>query len=255
MSLLRELDNNGIAVSDLYDPDIVLDVKKRELQEEWLDTHSLTDIANIIDDKIETIKRNYVDCEYGEAVQAGDSIDELINSLIKNPEVGLPLYGPLINTVFRGARLKKFYLKSAPSGLGKSRTLLADAATIACNEIYDLDLGTWIKTNEGQPTLLINTELELSEVQTMLLAFLSGVNEEHILNGYYEGDEFSRVSKAAKVIKESPLYIEVIPDFSLKDIENIIKRNIRLNHTQYVFNEGLCNTFPAHHRGIYTFNK
>ena len=50
MSLLRELDNNGIAVSDLYDPDIVLDVKKRELQEEWLDTHSLTDIANIIDD-------------------------------------------------------------------------------------------------------------------------------------------------------------------------------------------------------------
>ena len=82
MSLLRELDNNGIAVSDLYDPDIVLDVKKRELQEEWLDTHSLTDIANIIDDKIETIKRNYVDCEYGEAVQAGDSIDEFINSLI-----------------------------------------------------------------------------------------------------------------------------------------------------------------------------
>ena len=235
MSLLRELDNNGIAVSDLYDPDIVLDVKKRELQEEWLDTHSLTDIANIIDDKIETIKRNYVDCEYGEAVQAGDSIDELINSLIKNPEVGLPLYGPLINTVFRGARLKKFYLKSAPSGLGKSRTLLADAATIACNEIYDLDLGTWIKTNEGQPTLLINTELELSEVQTMLLAFLSGVNEEHILNGYYEGDEFSRVSKAAKIIKESPLYIEVIPDFSLKDIENTIKRNIKEHGIQYVF--------------------
>ena len=69
----------------------------------------------------------------------------------------------------------------------------------------------------------------------MLLAFLSGVNEEHILNGYYEGDEFSRVSKAAKIIKESPLYIEVIPDFSLKDIENTIKRNIKEHGIQYVF--------------------
>lgn len=235
MSLLRALDQNGIAVNDLYDPDIVLDVKKRELQEEWLDSHNLVDIANIINDKIESIRRSYVDCEYGEATQAGEYIDELIDSLMKNPEVGLPLYGPLINTVFRGARLKKFYLKSAPSGLGKSRTLLADAATIACNEIYDLELGTWIKTNEGQPTLLINTELEISEIQTMLLAFLSGVNEEHILNGYYEGDELSRVTKAAKIIKESPLYIEVVPDFSLQDMENTIKRNIKEHGITYVF--------------------
>lgn len=69
----------------------------------------------------------------------------------------------------------------------------------------------------------------------MLLAFLSGVNEEHILNGYYEGDELSRVTKAAKIIKESPLYIEVVPDFSLQDMENTIKRNIKEHGITYVF--------------------
>lgn len=60
MSLLRAYDRYGFDVSDIYDPDNILDTKKRQLQEEWLDNASLEKIAQRIDDKIEEIKYQYV---------------------------------------------------------------------------------------------------------------------------------------------------------------------------------------------------
>ena len=233
-SLLRAYDKYGIDVSDIYDPDNILDTKKKQLQEDILDNSTLEQIADKVDGKIEGIRLKYVDDAFGEAYQAGDSIDELIDRLKEHPEVGVPLYGPLINTVTRGARLKKFYLRSAATGVGKSRSMIADACYIACNKIYDERFG-WIHCGVSQPTLYIATEQEKEEIQTMMLAFLAEVNEEHILNGQYEGDEEERIREAAKILKESPLYIEELPDFSLKDVEDKIKKNIRDHDVKYVF--------------------
>ena len=236
MTLLRFYDNNGIDVRDLYDPDNILDIKKKQIQEDWLDNSSLEMIAQKIDDKIEMIKSTCVDNSFGKARHASEGIRGLIDRLKETPEVGVPLYGPLINTVTRGARLKKFYLRSAPTGCGKSRSMLADACNISCNEIYDEQLG-WIKNGNAEPTLYITTEQELEEVQTMMLAFLSNVNEDKILNGNYENDEEERVIRAAEILERSPLYVEELPDFSLRDIESTIKRNVRDNQVKYVFHD------------------
>ena len=164
-------------------------------------------------------------------------IDELIDRLKEHPEVGVPLYGPLINTVTRGARLKKFYLRSAATGVGKSRSMIADACNIACDEIWSAETNKWEVNGTKEPTLFITTEQEVDEIQTMMLAFLSEVNEEHILNGQYVGDEEDRVREAARILKESPLYIEELPDFSLKDVEDKIKKNIRDHDIKYVMHD------------------
>ena len=235
-SLLRAYDSYGVDVSFIYDPDNILDTKKKQLQEDQLDNSTLEELANKVDQMIDNIRMQYVDDVNGEAYQAGDGIFDLIDRLKKYPEVGVPLYGPLINTVTRGARLKKFYLRSAPTGVGKSRTMIADACYIACNKIYDEMFG-WIKNGTSQPTLYISTEQEKEEVQTMMLAFLSNVSEDHILNGKYEGDEEDRVREAARILSESPLYIEELPDFSLQDIEDTIKKNIRDRDVKYIFHD------------------
>ena len=117
-SLLRAYDSYGIDISFIYDPDNILDTKKKQLQEDKLDNSTLEELAAIVDNRIEEIRMQYVDDVNGEAYQAGDGIFDLIDKLKKYPEVGVPLYGPLINTVTRGARLKKFYLRSAPTGVG-----------------------------------------------------------------------------------------------------------------------------------------
>ena len=104
-SLLRAFDNCGIDVSDIYDPDNIMDVKKKQLQEDQLDNSTLEQIADIVDAKIDNIRLQYVEDEFGEAQQAGEGIYDLIEKFKLHPEVGVPLYGPLINTVTRGARL------------------------------------------------------------------------------------------------------------------------------------------------------
>lgn len=235
-SLLRAYDNCGVDVSDIYDADNLLDTKKKQMQEDWLDNSTLDQIADKVDAKIDNIRMQYVDDTFGEAQQAAEGILDLIQKFKDHPEVGVPLYGPLINTVTRGARLKKFYLRSAATGIGKTRSMIADACNIACNRIYDENFG-WIGNGGSEPVLFITTEQELEEIQTMMLAFLSNVNEEHILNGEYEGDEEKRVLEAAAILAKSPLYVEELPDFSLKDVEDKIKKNIREHDVRYVFHD------------------
>lgn len=234
MTLLRAYNSYGVDVSELYDPDNVIDLDKKQKQEEWLDTSSVADIVKLIDERIDEIKSKYVNDNGYEGYQAADGILDLIDDLKQHPEIGAPLYGRLINTVTRGARLRKLYLRSAATGVGKSRALLADACNFACDEIYSEEFGMWIKNGVSLPTLFIATEQDLGEVQTMALAFLSAVNEDHILTGRYDEGEEDRVRYAAGVLSRAKLWIEEIPDFSIQDIENKIKKYIREHQVTYL---------------------
>lgn len=236
-TLLRMYDNIGMDVRWLYDPDEILDVKKKEAQEEWFDNVTLVEIADKIDAKIDTLRLKYVENDVNNvSFQAGDGIEELIAGFEKVPDVGVSLYGNYINTITRGARLGKFYLRSAPTGIGKTRSMIADACYIGCDWFYDEQFG-WRRNGNAFPTLFIGTEQDKSEIQTMMLAFLANVNEEHILTGKYENDERERVMRAAQVIKTSHMYVEVLPEFNLQDVENTIKRNIHEHGIQYVFHD------------------
>jgi sporulation integral membrane protein YtvI len=103
--------------------------------------------------------------------------------------------------------------------------------------MYDTEKKEWINIGEPQATLYIATEQDLSEVQTMMIAFLSGVDEEHLLTGMYEEGEWERAMHAVDLLKQGKVYFEALPDFSLQDIENVIKKNIRDNDIKYVFHD------------------
>ena len=225
----------GMDLSNIYDIDNILNVKKKQAQEDWLDNTPLEDIADIIDQKIMDIRLTYVDNANESAEIAGEGAIELLEKLRDTPEMGYPLFSPLLTTITRGARLKKFYLRSAATGVGKTRAMIADACSIACDEIFDLEQNRWVKNGTKEPTIFISTEQEKDEIQTMMIAFLSGVDEEHLLTGMYEQQEWERVVYAAQLLKNSPLYVQQLPDFSMQDIENTIKRGIRDYGVKYVF--------------------
>lgn len=232
MTLLREFAKAGIDVSDLYpdslSPDVIEKANKR------LDELTLQEIADEIELKFEHIRNVYVeDNTSEEATAIGNVVDNILENLKIQPDMGLPLFDGFLNGVVRGARKGKLYLRSAPTGVGKTRTMVADACTLACNEIYQN--GTWVMMGNQQPTLYIATEQDIQEVTTMCLAFISGVNENNILKSTMTNEEAERVEYAAKVLKTAPLYIVELPDFNVKDIENAIKKNLRLRGTQYIF--------------------
>lgn len=234
MSLLRAYNDLGLNLDWLYDPDS-LDTKELQQQSDKLDNMSLEEISDLINNKIDAIKMEYVQNVSDSGSQIGDGIDELLEELKSTPAVGYPLYGKFMNTITRGARLGKFYLRSAATGVGKTRTMIADACYIGCGQMYDLNTNKWISIGAPQNTLFIATEQDLHECQTMCIAFLAGVDEEHILKAEYYTGEWERVQKASMLLKQSKIYFECLPDFTLTMIENVIKKHIRENQVQYVF--------------------
>ena len=236
MTLFRMYKENvGMDLSWLYDINNIFDQKKKQTQEDWLDNTSIEDIAELIDNKIEQIKSKYIDNSDNNFVHAADGAEMLIERLQTHPEIGYPLYGKIINTVTRGARLGKLYLRSAATGVGKTRAMIADACYVGCNEIYNKERGEWVSNGTVEPVVYITTEQQVDEIQTMMLAFLSAVDEKHILNNEYYVGEYERVMKAVSVLRDSKIQIKRLPDFSLQDIENVIKFGIREWGTRYIF--------------------
>ncbi|AXF52516.1 MAG: replicative DNA helicase [Caudoviricetes sp.] len=238
MTLFRCYEEAGMDLSWLYDPDNILDSKKKQKQEEWLDNTPIEDIADIIDKKISKIRDRYVNNSDERAItKAGSGALDLVRRLRDTPEIGYPLYGAIINRIHRGGRFKKFYLRSGSTGAGKTRTMIADTCYIGCDEIYDENERKWIKNGTKEPVMYNTTEQDLEEVQTMMIAFLSAVDEEHILNGEYLPGEWERVEYASKLLSESPIYVKELPDFSLQDIENVIKFGINEYGVRYIVHD------------------
>ena len=174
-SLLRAYDNFGMDVRFLYDPDNILDGKKKQLQEDFLDNSTLDQIATKIDEKIESIKIKYVDDVYDDAMLAGEGIEELIDKLKEKPEIGIPLYGPLINTVTKGARLGKFYLRSAPTGMGKAipnYTLIPTPS--GWKKVEDIKVGDKLFGQKGEVTTVLKVFPQIEDKEIWKVAFADG---------------------------------------------------------------------------------
>lgn len=116
----------------------------------------------------------------------------------------------------------------------KTRSMIADACRIACTERYDPYKGEWESLGEAYPVLYISTEMELEEVHTMCVAYVSGINEELFLNGQVDFDS-EVIQHSIDVVESSLLKVQTMPDFTVKDIENCIRRNFRVNKTSIVF--------------------
>lgn len=125
MTLLRGYDKAGVDVTWLLDPDNLTDARKKKEQEDYLDSLTLNQMSDLIDNRILTVRDKYVDNATDGAVLLSDGIETLLDGLRETPEVGAHLYGKYMDTITRGARLGKYYLRSAPTGLGNLRAKIA----------------------------------------------------------------------------------------------------------------------------------
>lgn len=235
MSLFRAYEEMGMDLTWLYNPDEVMNIKKKQAQEDWLDNATLMDIYNKINDKIDSVKLQYIENITDGGCQIGEGIDELIDSFAEVPAVGYPLYDIYTSTTARGARLGKFYLRSAATNVGKTRAMVGDACFIGCSQMWSLKENRWVTTGTCQSVLFIATEQTLDEIQISVIACISGVEEDHILMHEYFTGEWDRITKAKQLLKQSKIQFICMPDFSMDDVENIIKKHIRENQVEYVF--------------------
>lgn len=125
-----------------------------------------------------------------------------------------------------------------------TRLAVFDACNIAFPTHYSHIAGTFVEETHSDgsvrkpiKTLIITTEMGKDEIQTIVLAYLSGVNESHILTGQYNLGEEDRVFYAAQIVEkyQDYFFIEEISDPNLSNVEATIKRYATIECVECVF--------------------
>lgn len=232
-TLLREMDGLGFDVSSIYDNTLMNPREQEELLVQF-DRMTIADILRVYESKMIEVRDLFESDSEARGIHAGDGVEELIDRMKNSPDIGLPLNSGMLTDASRGARMKKFYLRSAPTGFGKSRNLVADSCRLSAIGWYDSETESWVENEFDVASVIISTEMMFDELQPIALAYIADVDEEKIQEGTMTEEEEERVYYAANILKNSKIYMEQLPNFNVEDIERTIEKNIIQNDVEYV---------------------
>lgn len=222
ITLINSLITQGFDVSEFFNPE-ENDAMKKAKTVSRFENATVEDIISYYDKMLLVARNSFTSGKDKVSQQAGQGLAELVEGYQQAPDIGLPTNSKKLNTIFRGRRFGKFYLFSSIQGGGKSRIAMGDAGRIALTKVYNPVTKQWDKNPNPQAVLYIATEMEIYELQTMILAYVTGINETTILNGTFTIEQMPIVREGVKVIEESPLYFEYMSSFNITDIEEEIK--------------------------------
>ena len=246
---LKDLKKSGFDISEFYEEN-ELNPRQFEINQRF-ETLKPKDIFDGLKRKIYKVEGEYVEGDASVTTDVSVGIDELLEKLKNSPDAGARFQGKYFNTVTRGARKGKYYIVSFPSGGGKTRLLLGEACYLAFPMRYSWETMEWKITGNAEKTLFIATEQAKEEIQTMVVAYLTGINEDVILYGHFTKEQQTIIDQAKEVIKKykNNLMIVQIPMPSVEIVKSVIRQNCIVNDTKNVFfdyifsNPALLNEF------------
>lgn len=205
-----------------------------------MDKYANSTAQDILDDlelKLLKVKSDYMLRNTAEITTISDGLEEMMAALEEAPEVGLPLQGDLFNQVTSGAIKGRLYIRSSASGVGKTRNSVGDAVNLAIPLVYDWKRGRWIAKGYGRKAMIIITEQSQSEVQKMVIAHVSGINESTFKKGKATPKEKFILRQAIEVIErfKDNLIIVRMPSPTISLIKQTVREQVKLHDIEYVF--------------------
>lgn len=167
-----------------------------------------------------------IQSESAEAVyKMGTDLEAILEYRASNPQqvAGLEVGWPKYDAITGGARPGDLIVVCARAKSGKSTLLTNWAANLA----YE----------SGLPILYFDTEMSSREQEDRLVAMLSGVSYQEILNGKYAQDMHKKeaVMKAAKKIQSGLFHHVYLPNFTMEEVKAISKKYERMHGIQAIF--------------------
>ena len=241
-SVLRQLLQSGIDVSEYYDPD-ELDPDKVEEKSDKLSNSSLEDIIGEYKSKIIKVDSMFNCFGDRESIRAGgQEAMEQKESWKQSVKYGLSYASNYQTTVTYGIQKHKFSVISAATGTGKTRVSIANIGHTYAPKIWDENAQAWIENPNGtnNSCLYIGTEMKLrDEVEPILWAYMANVPEDHIILNRYEDGEEERVDEAIRILSEESdkrgIYMEYIPNYDIATLEEVIRFHVSQHHVTAVF--------------------
>lgn len=235
-TLLRDFDDSGFNIKEIFDYENI-DMEKQSEQLKKFEEMSLEDIIEHFTLKMSKIKTEWnLDKSY-KSFSANEGIRNLLEELNQDPVYGQPFLNDYLTAIFRGMQCGKYLIFSAGTGGSKTRTALSNLCNIAADEIYDMKLGTYVKNGISSPCTFISTELNLQQLQSIMLAVISGVNEDVIRNGRYSPEIKARLEYAVEIIERMPVRLHYLPEYDVTDIEEIIEKDVLMYDVKYFFHD------------------
>lgn len=235
INLLRDLKKQGIDISEFYVEDLTneraLEVNSR------FEELKMGDIITKVKKKILCLEGEYLKNDVSETRSIFEGLEELLENLEDNPDIGLPLQGVIFNEIVSGARKGAFYIRSGGSGVSKTRQAVGDACQLAFPLRYNDITCQWEKCGCNEKILFIATEQNFDEIQKMVLAYLSGVNEDKIRNNRMSERERKVLQQAVAVLRqyEKNFLIVRMPNPTIELVKHIVRENCLMNDVGYVF--------------------
>ena len=235
LNFLKDIQKSGRSIDQFYCEDIT-NPDYNSINEKF-EAMTVVDILNSLKLEINGYESKFILNGTIKEKKANDNIEGLIKNLQKKPEVGLKLQGDILNTVSRGARKGKLYIRSAASGVGKTRRMIGDACNIAYPIRFDRKKNKWVSTGSCEPILYVMTEQSIEEIQTMILAYLTGYNEEIFLYGQYGEAEMPRIEKAIQIMNmyQDNFHTAEVPDPCSDIIKNLFRNYNMIHGVEHFF--------------------
>ena len=198
INLVKELQLSKDKIDQIYCEDVLND-RYIEINNKFEQMQTV-DIINMLKSNVATMENKYVLNNIAEESRPADTIRQKLKEWKKKPEIGCMLQGDIFNTITRGGRKGKLYIRSAGSGVGKTRSMVGDACHIAYPIRYDSKVGKWVSTGSCEKVLYVMTEQDTEEIDTMILAYLTGYNEDVFTYGTFDEND-PRIQTALDIME------------------------------------------------------
>ena len=236
INLLRDLQRQGISTREFYIEDLS-DEKAYDVNSKFEDL-TIQDIVDGVKKRVLGLENVYLQNDVTETRSAAEGIKDLFDNMKEGYSgIGMPLQGRIYNAVVSGARKGALYIRSAGSGTGKTRQAVGDACYLAYPFRYEWSTNEWEQMGYNENVLFIATEQDFPEIQKMILAYISGINEDRFKYGNFSDLEREVISKSIEIMeryKES-FHIVRMPNPTIGLVKNIIRENCLIYNISYVF--------------------
>lgn len=235
INLLNDLHKTGIDINQFYVKDLTdpkaFDINKR------FEELTIKDILDEIKKKLLKVEAGYAEGDVTESSDAFTGVEELLENLAEGGEIGEPIQGEIFNQVVGGASFGKLYIRSGGSGVSKTRQAVGDACYLAYPIRYDHTTCQWVNSGNTQKVLFIATEQNKQEIQKMILAYITGLNESKFKYNTFTEYEKEIVKQAVWVMEKykDNFIITRMPNPTIELVKTIVRENCIIYGCDYVF--------------------
>ncbi len=219
-SLLREMKENGISITDFFDP-----ITGQATNLEKFESITLEEMVARVNNIVSNLRNKYDVRFVRNQISVGEDTEGLLEFFEKAPAFGACLQSGVLSTIVQGWNRGHLLCRSGPSGASKTKQGVGDLCMVSAPAYYSEEAGDFVvNPNYQGPGFYIHTEMDSrTEVEPAFLSFVACVEYRKMRNGLLTKEERLRVLKAGEILKKSNLQVIDMPEYTSASLEQKIR--------------------------------